>query len=50
VQLYSSLVYAGPGLIPEIKAALLDRLKAEGGASLATVVGRDAAALARTTI
>ncbi|MCJ2047790.1 quinone-dependent dihydroorotate dehydrogenase [Methylobacterium sp. J-078] len=46
VQLYSSLVYAGPGLIPEIKAGLLDRLKAEGGASLATVVGRDAAALA----
>jgi dihydroorotate dehydrogenase len=50
VQLYSSLVYAGPGLIPEIKAGLLDRLKAEGAASLATVVGRDAAALARMPV
>ncbi len=50
VQLYSSLVYAGPGLIPEIKTGLLDRLKAEGAASLATVVGRDAAALARMPV
>ena len=30
LQLYSSLVYAGPGLIPEIKAGLVQRMKAEG--------------------
>ncbi|MCJ2032778.1 quinone-dependent dihydroorotate dehydrogenase [Methylobacterium sp. J-068] len=46
VQLYSSLVYAGPGLIPEIKRGLVARLKAENATSLASVVGRDAAALA----
>lgn len=49
VQLYSSLVYAGPGLIPAIKEGLLARLKAENATSLAPVVGRDAAALARLT-
>ena len=46
VQLYSSLVYAGPGLIPEIKRGLLLRMQAEGATSLASIVGRDAAALA----
>lgn len=46
VQLYSSLVYAGPGLIPEIKRGLLQRLQAESATSLAPIVGRDAAALA----
>jgi len=48
VQLYSSLVYAGPGLIPEIKRGLLQRLQAEGATSLAPIVGRDAAALAKS--
>ncbi|KQO66880.1 quinone-dependent dihydroorotate dehydrogenase [Methylobacterium sp. Leaf89] len=46
LQLYSSLVYAGPGLIPKIKVGLVERMKAEGVPQLAPVVGRDAAALA----
>ena len=47
LQLYSALVYAGPGLIPEIKAGLVARLKAEGLTGLSGVVGRDAGDLAR---
>ena len=47
VQLYSSLVYAGPGLIPEIKRGLLQRMQAEGLTQLAPVVGRDATDLTR---
>lgn len=46
VQLYSSLVYAGPGLIPEIKRGLVAHLKADHATSLASVVGRDASSLA----
>ena len=49
LQLYSSLVYAGPGLIPEIKAGLVQRMKAEGAQQLAPLVGRDAIALAKLT-
>ncbi|GGK37154.1 quinone-dependent dihydroorotate dehydrogenase [Salinarimonas ramus] len=47
VQLYTALVYEGPGLIADIKTGLLDRLAREGHASLAPVVGRRAAELAR---
>lgn len=47
LQLYSALVYSGPGLIGSIKAGLVDRLRAEGATSLHAVVGRDAAALAK---
>ena len=47
VQLYSALVYDGPGLVGAIKRGLLDRLRAERLASLAGAVGRDAAALAK---
>lgn len=47
LQLYSALVYEGPGLIGTIKRGLLDRMRAEGLESLAGSVGRDAAALAR---
>jgi dihydroorotate dehydrogenase len=47
VQLYSALVYEGPGLIARIKAGLLQRMDAEGITSLQRVVGRDAADLAR---
>ncbi|MGU3360261.1 quinone-dependent dihydroorotate dehydrogenase [Methylobacterium sp. M6A4_1b] len=47
LQLYSSLVYAGPGLIPEIKAGILSRMTAEGATQLAPLVGRDAAALVK---
>ncbi|ACL59403.1 quinone-dependent dihydroorotate dehydrogenase [Methylobacterium nodulans] len=46
VQLYSALVYAGPGLVREIKAGLVERIAREG-VPLAALVGRDAAALAR---
>ncbi|AWN51902.1 quinone-dependent dihydroorotate dehydrogenase [Methylobacterium sp. 17Sr1-1] len=47
VQLYSALVYAGPGLVGEIKAGLLRRMEAEGISRVTDVVGRDAAELAR---
>jgi dihydroorotate dehydrogenase len=47
VQLYSALVYDGPGLVGRIKAGLLDRLVRAGFTSLGAAVGRDAAALAR---
>lgn len=47
VQLYSALVYQGPGLVGAIKRGLLARLAAEGLPNLAAAVGRDAAALAR---
>ncbi|MBE7199500.1 MAG: quinone-dependent dihydroorotate dehydrogenase [Parafilimonas terrae] len=47
VQLYSALVYEGPGLVARIKAGLLKHINAEGITSLRQVVGRDAADLAR---
>lgn len=47
VQLYSALVYRGPGLVRDIKGGLLDRLQGENLA-LADAVGRDAAAIAAT--
>ena len=47
VQLYSALVYDGPGLVGRIKAGLLKRMEAEGFGSLRQAVGRDAADLAR---
>ena len=49
LQLYSALVYEGPGLIGAIKAGLAARLKAEGSTGLASAIGRDAADLARMT-
>jgi dihydroorotate dehydrogenase len=47
VQLYTALVYAGPALIADIKRGLVARIEAEGLSSLSSVVGRDAAAIAR---
>ncbi len=47
VQLYSALVYDGPGLVDRIKAGLVQRMAANGLASLSQVVGRGAADLAR---
>lgn len=47
VQLYTALVYHGPGLIADIKRGLLDRLESEGLSSLAPVVGRRTTALAQ---
>jgi dihydroorotate dehydrogenase len=39
IQLYSALVYAGPGLVQDIKAGLLERLQAEGFGSISEAVG-----------
>ncbi|MGU3408031.1 quinone-dependent dihydroorotate dehydrogenase [Methylobacterium brachiatum] len=47
VQLYSALVYDGPGLVDRIKAGLLTRMAAEGVSALQKVVGRGAEDLAR---
>jgi dihydroorotate dehydrogenase len=47
LQIYSALVYEGPGLVGTIKRGLVDRLRAEGLSNLAPVVGRDAASLSR---
>jgi dihydroorotate dehydrogenase len=41
VQLYSALVYEGPGLVRRIKRELADRLQAEGFADVAAAVGVD---------
>ena len=46
VQLYTALVYKGPGLFRRIRDDLAARLAADGHASLATAVGADAAAMA----
>lgn len=39
VQLYSAMVFGGPGLVPRIKADLAQRLKADGFANVAAAVG-----------
>ncbi|MBF9235080.1 quinone-dependent dihydroorotate dehydrogenase [Microvirga alba] len=46
VQLYSAMVYKGPGLVNDIKSGLLRILEREG-TTLAKAVGRDAAAIAQ---
>jgi dihydroorotate dehydrogenase len=45
IQVYSSLVFRGLGLIAEIKNALLDALAADGQDNLQDFVGADAAAV-----
>jgi dihydroorotate dehydrogenase len=40
IQLYSALVYQGPGLIKIIKQGLVDRLAAENAPGLSAIVGR----------
>lgn len=40
VQLYSALVYKGPGLVKEIERDLATRLKADGFATIADAVGK----------
>ena len=39
IQLYTGLVYEGPGLVQRIKAGLVVRLQADGFASVAEAVG-----------
>ncbi|QNL19378.1 quinone-dependent dihydroorotate dehydrogenase [Hyphobacterium sp. CCMP332] len=41
VQLYSALVYKGPGLVADINRGLAERLKADGYASVGEAVGVD---------
>ena len=40
VQLYSAMVYEGPGLVQRVKRELAERLRAEGFTSVADAVGR----------
>ena len=47
VQLYTALVYAGPGLVSEIKRGIAEHLRESGCAGVAELAGRDAAAIAR---
>tara|TARA_R110002049_G_scaffold309038_1_gene516096 strand:- start:374 stop:1432 length:1059 start_codon:yes stop_codon:yes gene_type:complete len=42
IQLYTGLVYEGPGLVQRIKSGLVARLQADGFASVAEAVGVDA--------
>jgi dihydroorotate dehydrogenase len=42
IQLYSGLVYHGPGLISDIKRGLIERMEKENLSSLASIVGRSA--------
>jgi dihydroorotate dehydrogenase len=46
LQLYSALIYKGPGLIPRIKTGILDEI-GRSGRSLEAMIGSDASALAR---
>jgi len=47
LQLYSALIYKGPGLIGEIKSGLVERLRGAGIPTINDAVGRDASAMAR---
>lgn len=47
VQLYTALVYAGPGLVGEIKRGIAAHLRETGFSSVAELAGRDAQAIAR---
>lgn len=49
IQLYSAMIYKGPGLVAEIKSGLLQRLDADK-TSLEQATGRDAAQIARGTL
>ena len=46
IQLYTALVYEGPGLIERIKEHLVAAMDAEGATSIASLVGRRADAWA----
>ncbi len=50
IQLYSALVYEGPGLVTRIKRGLLDRIGAEGLTGTAPLVGRKAAEWTRRPV
>ncbi len=46
IQLYTALIYKGPGLVGEIKDGLARQLAADGLSSISDAVGRDAQAIA----
>jgi dihydroorotate dehydrogenase len=46
IQLYSALVYKGPGLAGEISRGLADRMRRESVTSLSEIIGRDAEKIA----
>lgn len=46
VELYSALIYEGPGLIGRMLSALVEAMEGEGVSSLEALVGRDAAVVA----
>lgn len=46
IQLYSALIYKGPGLVGDIKSGIVKHLKARGAPSLAALVGSDRDAIA----
>lgn len=50
LQLYTGLIYEGPGLVGRMKAALVEATRARGLASVAGLVGRDASAWAEKSI
>jgi dihydroorotate dehydrogenase len=50
VQLYTALVYAGPGLLGRIKAGVVALLRRDGFASIAEAVGADHARVATVSI
>ena len=41
IQLYTGLIYEGPGLIQRIKTGLVERLQADGFASISDAVGAE---------
>ncbi len=45
MQLYSAMVYRGPGLVPDIKAGLLAAMRREKLPGIPALVGRKAAAM-----
>lgn len=47
IQLYTALIYRGPGLVAEIKSGLLDELDGVALPNLAAAVGRDMVAIAQ---
>jgi dihydroorotate dehydrogenase len=49
-QLYTALVFAGPGLFGQIKAGLAALLRRDGFASVAEAVGADHAKVAAVSI
>jgi dihydroorotate dehydrogenase len=42
VQVYTGLIYEGPGLVKRIKEGLVDRIREEGHANISDAVGSNA--------